>query len=106
MSKLQELLDKKFPLTVNSSDADRRLYEVWRDIFTEGYNARKEEETPILEGRDVILKQCRDYYKHGMSIGAVKHYMESTGCDLQTAMDAVGPNSVFALNVKKQINNG
>lgn len=49
MTKLQKLLDKKFPLTLNSSDDSKRLYEVWRDIFTEGYNARKEEETPVLK---------------------------------------------------------
>lgn len=43
MSQLQKLLDSKFPITESTSEDGKRLYEVWRDIFTEGYNAAKEE---------------------------------------------------------------
>lgn len=43
MNTLQKLLDEKFPITAQTSEDGRRLYEVWKDVFTEGYNAAKAE---------------------------------------------------------------
>lgn len=100
MNSLQQLLDEKFPITKETTEEGKRLYLMCRDIFTEGYNAAKEEKKPVLEGRDAILAKCAEYYKSGMSLAAVKHYKDNTGCDLMTAIDTVGPKSVFALNLK------
>lgn len=39
MSQLQKLLDEKWPLHGDLSDIDRWSIEMYRRIFTEGYNA-------------------------------------------------------------------
>jgi hypothetical protein len=43
MSKLQQLLDKKWPITDDLHFAKRTQWNFYRDIFTEGYNAAKSE---------------------------------------------------------------
>lgn len=54
MTNLQKLLDEKFPITDKTRDDGRRLYTVWREIFTEGYN----------EGRNVQYeKMLEEGYK-------------------------------------------
>jgi dsDNA-specific endonuclease/ATPase MutS2 len=43
MCKLQQLLDEKWPMSDVHSNTDKGTYEMFRQIFTEGYNAAKEE---------------------------------------------------------------
>lgn len=39
MQKLQELLDKKFPMPEGMSSEGHQLFTVWREILAEGYAA-------------------------------------------------------------------
>lgn len=98
MNNLQQISKDRYP--------DSEISEIQRKAFEEGYEAAKQEEKPQIEGIDAILSTCADYYSRGMSINAIKHYRDNTGCDLQTAMEKVGPKSAFALNIKNEINNG
>lgn len=92
-SKLEQLLDAKFPITDQTSEDGKRLYEVWRDIFTEGYNARIAEEkeerglslpTPGYN-REEIWCSCNKLIKNGLRVEAIELYKKATGCSVQMA---------------------
>jgi len=60
MSKLQQLLDKKWPLNGVHSDTDKSTLEMFRRIFTEGYNAAKEEaKAGLVSDEDLRLFHAR-----------------------------------------------
>lgn len=90
MSKLQELLDKKFPMPEGMSSEGHRLLTVWRDIMAEGYAAgyadKTDEEALKIPtpgyNKEEILKRCKDLIASGNSLGALRMYKTATGCSL------------------------
>lgn len=87
MNKLQELLDKKFPMPEGMSSEGHRLFTVWRDIMAEGYAAgyaaRVEEyalsiHTPGYNRGDV-LKKCKTLIAAGEEIAALRMFKDATG---------------------------
>lgn len=50
MSQLQKLLDERWPLNADLSDTDRSTMEMFRRIFTEGWNVALDEVHRRAEG--------------------------------------------------------
>lgn len=90
MSKLQELLDKKFPMPEGMSSEGYRLFTVWRDIMVEGYAAgytdRAEEHMLTIPtpgyNREDVLQKCKDLIAAGNSLDALRMYKNATGYSL------------------------
>ena len=81
MSKLQQLLDEKFP--------DSEISHIQRQAFTEGYN---EGVASLREANDAnpfdttkVLRECRKMIEEGYSLGALKLYKDTMGCSLTDA---------------------
>jgi len=59
MSKLQQLLDERWPLTEDISWAKSAQWEFYRDIFSQGYNSRIAEEKEQSESEDTLYRNMR-----------------------------------------------
>ena len=88
MSKLQQLLDEKWPLENNQSESDR-LYKMKRQAFTEGYN---EGVASLREANDAnpydttkVLNECHKMISEGKSLNALRLYKETMGCSISDA---------------------
>lgn len=90
MSKLQELLDRKFPMPEGMSTEGHRLFTVWREIMAEGYAAGYADKayeraltipTPGYNREDV-LKKCKDLISSGNPLSALRLYKTATGYSL------------------------
>lgn len=77
MSKLQELLDARWPLHGNLSTADRLYLESYRLIFTEGYNAAKAEEKEDAESWAGDWDECRQIRDTRGIFDAVKYLRQN-----------------------------
>lgn len=65
MSKLQQLLDKKFPITRQMDHTDEEINKIQRSAFTEGYNAAMDEIKSHREMSDEKWNRLeRDYSPH------------------------------------------
>ena len=87
MSKLQELLDERWPISEDTTMADKLTLGSFRMIFTEGYNAAMEEVSPEKENPDhhELLKKCGNLIVQGLSLTALKLYKDKTGCSISQA---------------------
>lgn len=82
MSKLQKLLDNRFPLDHAETEAGRDYYEKLRAIFTEGYNAAKAESDPVYTepewgSKEDVENKVRMLRGVGKRIEALKYFRQS-----------------------------
>lgn len=90
MSKLQELLNKKFPMPEGMSSEGQRLFTVWRDIMAEGYAAgyadKADEKALSIPtpgyNREEVFKKCKEFIADGNSLGALRLFKTATGYSL------------------------
>lgn len=89
-SLLQKLLDEKWPLHQDLSNVDRGTLEMFRQHFTEGYNARISEENTLSPGNPEydlkkVLAECKKLISEDRPIGAILLYKQTMGTSLTEA---------------------
>jgi|SRR5580693_4000533 hypothetical protein len=96
MSKLQELLDARYPMpdTLNADGLFMTQQEIKRRIFTEGYNAAKEEDAKPAANQnvnmEVLLGNCAAMIKAGHKADAIMTYKRATGASISEAANVLG----------------
>ena len=64
MNKLDQLLDKHFPVTRQMDHTDEEINKIQRQAFTEGYNAAKAEEKSDKENKDILARDYNPNWDH------------------------------------------